>query len=460
MCQKRRPAVASAVPMLAAAAAAAFVLPSAGPARASEPDWQPLFDGKSLDGWIKRGGDAQYRVEGTGPDAAIVGTAVPGTPNTFLCTQREFADFILDYEFNVDPRLNSGVQIRSNSVPGYRNGVVHGYQVEIDPSPRAWTGGIYDEARRAVYLPDRKTPIEKNEAAHRAFRQNEWNHVRVECRGDSLRTWLNDVPVADVQDELTHSGFIGLQVHSIDKSVMKDAADRIEVRWRNLRIKDLCDPWRKPPAEAHATVLLGPNGDLSAWEHPAKSATQPASAVQWVWTGGALEVKPGSGNIQTRQPFGACRLHVEFSVDDNGKSGQANGNSGVYLQGRYEVQILNSAGQTPADDICGGIYKVKAADYNMARPAGAWQTYDIWFHPPQWHQSGQKTANARITVYHNATRIHDNVEVPRGTTAGSKEGPHAAPLLLQDHGNKIRFRNIWIALPDATAAATNEASHH
>ena len=388
-----------------------------------EPDWQPLFDGKSLDGWVKRGGDATYRVE----DGAIVGTTVPDTANTFLCTQREFADLILEYDFKVDPQLNSGVQIRSSSVPGYQEGRVHGYQVEIDPSDRAWTGGLYDESRRG-WLAD----LKNNEAARKAFKQNEWNHVRVEARGDMLKTWLNDVPAADLKDGLTRMGFIGLQVHGTESKTP------LEVRWRNLRIKDFGDPWTKPPADA--VVLLGENGDVSAWEHVDK----PGSHVEWIWADGALEVKPGSGNIVTKRSFGSVRVHVEFNVDENGQTGQANGNSGVYLQRRYEVQILNSAGQKPADDLCGAIYKIKAPDYNMARPAGQWQTYDIEFHAPRWDQDGKKIESARMTVYQNGTRIQDNVEVPHSTGAGLPESPGEAPLLLQDHFNKVRFRNVWI----------------
>lgn len=156
---------------------------------------------------------------------------------------------------------------------------------------------------------------------------------------------------------------------------------------------------------------------------------------------------PGAGNIVTRESFRDCRLHVEFMVDDNGKNGQANGNSNVYVQSRYEVQILNSAGQATVDDNCGGIYKVKAADFNMARPAGEWQSYDIWFTAPRWDAAGKKSSNARMTVYHNGTRIHENVEVPGSTGAGQPEqapaggGEVRGPLMLQDHGNRIRFRN-------------------
>jgi hypothetical protein len=392
---------------------------------ADEPDWQPLFDGKTLDGWIKRSGEAKYRVE----DGAIVGQAVLNTPNTFLCTTRDYTDFILEYDFKCDPRLNSGVQIRSNSVSGYHQGRVHGYQVEIDPTERALTCGIYDEDRRG-WMCD---PMDKA-AAKKACKPDDWNQVRVEARGDSIKTWLNGVAVADWKDSLTRTGFIGLQVHSTD------IKDTLEVRWRNLRIKDLGDPWSQPPAGA--VVLLGKNGDLAAWE----SAKTPGSKAEWTWTGDALEVKPGSGDIVTKTGFGDCHLHVEFNVDDNGKTGQANGNSGVYLLRRYEVQILNSAGQEPpGDDICGSIYKIKAEDENMSKPAGEWQTYDILFHPPRWDAAGKKTENAKITVYHNGTRVHENVDVPRPTGGGPAEAPGDGPVLLQDHGNKIKFRNSWIS---------------
>lgn len=386
-------------------------------------DWKPLFDGKSLAGWTSRGGKATYRAE----DNCIVGTSAGDTPNTFLCTDREYGDFILEYEFKIDPKLNSGVQIRSNSVSGYKDGVVHGYQVEIDPSERGFTAGIYDESRRG-WLQD----LSKNEAARKAFKQNEWNKVRVEARDESIRTWLNGVPAADLRDKLTRTGFIALQVHSTDSK------DPLEVRWRNLRIKEYPDLWLHP-TEKNGRELLNDSGDLSDWE----SAKTPGTKAEWVFANGYLEVKPGSGDIVSKSTFKDARIHVEFCVDNNDKEGQANGNSGVYIQRRYEVQILNSAGKPPADDICGGIYKVKAADYNMARPAGQWQTYDIWFRAARFDEAGKKKENARITVYHNGTIIHNNVEIPDKTGGGQPEGPTPGPLLLQDHGNKIRYRNIW-----------------
>lgn len=204
-------------------------------------NWAPLFDGETLDGWTRRGGEALYWVE----DGAIVGATIPGrkvgskmvsgTPNTFLCTDRVYGDFILELEFKVDPGMNSGVQIRSNSYPGYKKGRVHGYQVEIDPSERAWTGGIYDEGRRGWLF-----NLEDKEEARKAFKQNEWNHFRIEARGDSMKTWVNGVPAADLTDTMTMRGFVALQVHG------SKAEESMEVRWRNIRIQDLDRPNPEP----------------------------------------------------------------------------------------------------------------------------------------------------------------------------------------------------------------------
>jgi hypothetical protein len=196
-----------------------------------------LFNGKDLEGWVQRGGKAKYRVE----NGEIVGSTVPKTPNSFLCTTRDYSDFILELEFKVQKGLNSGIQVRSQAfdepkkvdIKGKQReipaGRVHGYQVEIDPSDRAYTGGIYDEGRRG-WLYD----LKDNEAARKAFKQGEWNTFRIECRGDSIKTWLNGVPAADLKDSMTPSGFISLQVHGVG-----DRQEPLEVRWRNIRIKEL-----------------------------------------------------------------------------------------------------------------------------------------------------------------------------------------------------------------------------
>jgi hypothetical protein len=197
-----------------------------------------LFDGKSLSGWVQRGGKANYRVE----DGCIVGTSVPNTPNSFLCTEKKYKDFVLEFDFKVDPALNSGVQIRSHfvkegqtvesagkKIKGGQGGRVYGYQVEIDPAPRAFTGGIYDEGRRA-WLAD----LKDNEPARKAFKGGEWNKLRIECRGPSIRTWVNGVKAADLTDDVDPKGFIALQVHGVGKKT-----EPLEVRWRNIRLEEL-----------------------------------------------------------------------------------------------------------------------------------------------------------------------------------------------------------------------------
>ena len=217
---------------------------AASAAAGADSTFRPLFDGKTLEGWTQHGGKAKYTVE----DGVIVGTAVPNTANSFLCTDREYGDFELELEFNVAPGMNSGVQIRSQvfaeakeiTFPDGMGGTksrkleadrVHGYQVEIDPSGRAWTGGIYDEARRG-WLND----LKDNEAARKAFQQNEWNRFRILCRGDHIQTWINGVPAADLHDGLTPKGLIALQVHGIGE---RHPDPPLQVRWRNVRIREL-----------------------------------------------------------------------------------------------------------------------------------------------------------------------------------------------------------------------------
>lgn len=194
----------------------------------AEPIWQDIFDGTTLNGWTQRNGKAKYTVE----DGCVVGTTVLGEPNSFMCTDVIYGDFILEYEFLVHPNMNSGVQIRSNSYPEYKDGRVHGYQVEIDPSDRAWTAGIYDEARRGWL-----NNLENNEAARKAFKQNEWNQIRVEAKGDSIKTWLNGTPAADLTDGMTSRGFIALQVHSTKEP------EPMQIKWRNIRLQDLDRPF-------------------------------------------------------------------------------------------------------------------------------------------------------------------------------------------------------------------------
>ncbi|MDZ7692832.1 MAG: DUF1080 domain-containing protein [Balneolaceae bacterium] len=190
--------------------------------RQQESPWENLVKESLTANWVQRGGEAKYRIE----DGQIIGTTVPDTPNSFLCTKMDYGDFELELEVRVDPRLNSGIQIRSQSKASYNDGRVHGYQVEIDPSDRAWSGGIYDEARRG-WLDD----LEGQPEARKAFKNGEWNHYKIRAHGDTLKTWINNVPVAHLVDSVDASGFIALQVHSTDHE------EPLKVRWRNIRVR-------------------------------------------------------------------------------------------------------------------------------------------------------------------------------------------------------------------------------
>lgn len=191
---------------------------------ASDEGWVNLFNGKDLSGWNLIEGTATFTVE----NGEIVGTTVPGNPNGVLCTVDTFSNFILELELKVDTALNSGIQIRSHTkeVDGHKE--VYGYQIEVDPSSRAWSGGIYDSRRRG-WLADLKDKPE----AQKAFKNEEWNKYKISANRDTISTWVNDMPIATLVDSLDTNGFIGFQVH-------QSASDRpLKVQFKNIRIKVL-----------------------------------------------------------------------------------------------------------------------------------------------------------------------------------------------------------------------------
>ncbi len=208
-----------------------------------------LFDGKTLNGWQNFGGGKFFVEEG-----AIVGETAPLLPNSFLATEKEYGDFELEVEFLIDPLLNSGIQIRSHvydeetttmrwggkfKADGskdvvervWEKGRFWGYQIEIDPTDRAWSGTLYEEGARGFL----HTPGESEEAM-KAFKPSQWNHFRIIAKGDRFQTWLNGVPVADVRDEDQASGYIALQLHGVGKNAEKVGK---QVRWRNIKLTEL-----------------------------------------------------------------------------------------------------------------------------------------------------------------------------------------------------------------------------
>jgi len=190
----------------------------------------------------------------------------------------------------------------------------------------------------------------------------------------------------------------------------------------------------EPPEGA---VVLFDGKDLSSW------TSEKGGPPKWKLADGAMEVVPGAGSIMTEKAYKDFKLHLEFKLPKPQEGGGGDGNSGVYLLRRYEIQILNSFGKKPGKSDCGAIYNFKAPDESAAKPAGEWQSYEITFTAPKW-EGWEKTESARITVVHNGKVIHDDVVVPNKTGAGQPEAPSANRILLQDHGSKVQFRNLWI----------------
>ena len=216
---------------------AASVLFTASASAQPKSDWVSLFNGKSIDNWIVRGGTAKYHVE----DGTIVGTTVEKSKNTFLCTKRDYADFELELMVLCDKELNSGMQIRSHvyekETPQAskqkrmrEKGEVYGYQCEITTADKCTSGNFWDEGRWTKWHDD----LTKKPGACAAFKDGQWNHYRIVAQGDRIRSWVNGVACADFRDTQDASGFIGLQVHSI-------AAGKgpYKVRWKEIKIREL-----------------------------------------------------------------------------------------------------------------------------------------------------------------------------------------------------------------------------
>ncbi len=379
--------------------------------------WKPLFDGKTLDGWTQRNGTATYRVE----DGVIVGRTTEGSPNSFLCTDREYGDFELEFEVKVDNQLNSGVQIRSQTRGGPK-GRVNGPQVEIEAGGAngGEAGYIYGEAAGGWMTPpeDRKP--------HKYFRDGEWNAYRVRAVGPRIRVWLNGARVSDLVHEEKHRthprGFIGLQVHGIRRGT-----GPFEVRWRNLRIREI-------DAAKDGWVTLYNGRDLTGWR----------TSGNWIaLEDGVLMIKPRPGEkgwqrydayLWSEKKYGDFILDLEYSYPRGG-------NSGVFfrvgdienpVRTGIEAQILDSSrhegAMTHHDH--GGIISAAAPAKNMSRAPGEWNRMVIT----------AKGHHLRVEL--NGEKIHDI----RLDESAVKDRPLEGFIGLQDHGepNTIRFRRIRV----------------
>ena len=444
-----------------------------------------LFNGRDFTGWTQRGGKATYAIEGN----EIVGTSVTNTPNTFLCTDKTYGDFILEYEFKVDARLNSGVQIRSLAydqatefvwdgkpikIPAKR---VHGYQIEIDPDvkrKRMWSGGVYDESRRGWLFPrggEQSAEAKQfSEQGLRIFKPNDWNKIRVEARGDSIKTWLNGTPCADLKDSVTARGFIALQVHGIAQDADKNGT---QVRWRNLKLTDLTPPDNTLTAEEQAAGwrLLWDGKTTTGWRSakaenfPTKGWEIKDGALSVLATGGAESA--AGGDIITRERFSQFELVLDFKITPGANSGikyfcQPNldpitGTGAKTTTGSaigLEFQILDDARHPDAkagrdgNRTIGSLYDLMtAAASKQPNPIGEWNTARLLVqgnHVEHW-LNGQK-----VLAYERGTpAFREIVAFSKYKTIPGFGEWADGHILLQDHGDAVSFRNIKLRVPAA-----------
>jgi hypothetical protein len=416
--------------------------------------WQSLFNGKDLTGWHQLNGKADYHVE----NGEIVGTTVANTPNSFLATDKDYGDFILELDLLVANDMNSGIQFRSISKPEVMNGRVHGYQCEVDPSTRAWSGGIYDEARRGWLYTG-----ELNSSAKSAFKMGGWNHYRIECIGNSLRTWLNGIPVAWVIDDMTPSGLIALQVHAIEA---KDQPGK-QIRWKNIRIKTT---GLKATVTPNVFVVnLLPN-NLSAAEQAQGWKLLFDGKTTNNWMGAGMNTFPTEGwkvedaalmsvanvngaDIVTNEKYAAFDLQFEFNFAEGANSGVkyfvGNGGPSIGL----EYQILDDKKHPDAkagvvgNRTMASLYDLIPAEKQdrFTKGAGEWNIARIVATPDQ-----------RVEHWLNGVKVVEYVRgsaIYKALVARSKYAEFEnfgmvkeTPILLQYHHDQVKFRSIKIKI--------------
>ncbi|TGX52478.1 DUF1080 domain-containing protein [Sphingomonas gei] len=435
----------------------------AGPASRAQAEsaWRDVTPRAGLAGWHPTGGKATYEVV----NGEVIGRAAPGSTNSWLVSDALYGDFILEYDAKTDPALNSGMMIRGQSRPDYRNGAVHGYQAEIDPSVRGWSGGLYDEQRRQwLYT------LGRNDAARRTFRQGDWNHYRVEAIGNRLRTWINGVPAADVVDDTDARGFIAFQVHAISDA---EASRKPEVRFRKIRvITDSPARFVSPPTGLEQQGWL--SNRLSDVERRAgwKLLWDGTTANGWRgikrkgfpqkgWTirDGILSVEgSGGGDIVTAGAYRNFELSVDFRLSRGANSGikylldaqQLAKGEGLGL----EYQLIDDERHIDAklgrdgNRSLASLYDLIPAS-NLLDPTHPGKRINP---PGEWNRAVIVVRGNHVEHWLNGFKM---VEYERGSPefralvaqskfAGKSNFGEAkeAPILLQDHGDKVDFRSI------------------
>jgi hypothetical protein len=436
---------------------------------ASAQNWINLFESGNLGGFEKRNGTAEYKLEGD----ELIGISALKTPSTYLCTKEMFTDFILEVDVKVEFGLNSGIQFRSNSFPDFKNGQVHGYQCEIDPSERKWSGGIFDQSRRGWLY-----PVTMNEPGRQAFHSGQWNKYRIEAIGNEIRTWVNGVQVTNLVDDMTDEGFIAFQVHSI----RNEEQDGLTVRWKGARVLTENLEENRWPVAPHTKEFSYLKNELTdneirkgfrlLWDGKTTDGWRGAKLDKfpeegWKIENGELSVlesggaeSRNGGDIVTVNRFSDFELELDFKITEGANSGikyfvDTELNQGEGSSIGCEFQILDdekhpdAKNGTASNRTVGSLYDlITAKSYSEPdrRKRGA--------SPGEWCKARIIVKGGHVEHYLNNIKVVEynrHSQMFRALVAYSKyakwdnfgETPQGN-ILLQDHGNAVSFRSIKI----------------
>ncbi|NQX39050.1 protein of unknown function [Pedobacter steynii] len=436
-------------------------------AGAQSNNWQSLFDGKTLNGWKQMTGSASYTVK----NGMIVGTTTAKSPNSFLaCEQRFTGDFVLELEaMMTDTSTNSGVQFKSNFDAAANNGkgLIYGYQYEFDPSARKWSGGIYEEGRRSWLY-----PVSNNPKGQLFLAPNVFHKVRIECIGNTVKTWLDDQPVSYLVDSLTaNQGIIALQVHGIGRPEHAG----INIFWKNIRIQTKNIKPLAFPKGIYVTNLVA--NSLSGYEKEsgwkllfdgkrtngwvgAYKQTFPDQG--WAVKNGLLSVLPSNGDesanggdIVTKQQYAAFDLSFDFKLSKGANSGfkyfvtlkENNSGSAIGLEYQLLDDNLHPDAKLGRDGnrTLGSLYdliKAKKAERYFNQP-GNWNTGRVVVYPDNHVE--HYLNGVKVLAYDRGSQaFRDLVELSKYKVWPGFGEAQKGHILIQDHGNGVSFRSIKI----------------
>ena len=436
---------------------------------AQESKWEDLLQNKNLENFIRLNGNADFKLQ----NGILTGTSKLNTPNSFLASKEKYSDFILEFEVLIDNDLNSGVQFRSESFKGYLDGRVHGYQCEIETSSRRWAGGIYDEARRGWLY-----PLSRNEISQDAFINGIWNRYRIEAIGNSIKTFVNGVEASNLFDDMTKEGFIAFQVHGISENDQEGK----QVHWKNIRILTSNLENNRMIASNKAPQISYINGKLTQeeqrlgfrmlWDGKTSKGWRGIKRKDFLEKGwkikdGILTVEDSGGeesrnggDIVTKQTFRNFELSIDFLLSPGSNSGikyfvKTDLNTGEGSAIGLEFQLLDDEKHIDSrlgkngNRTVGSLYDlIRAENKNTGARGKNFKGVGRWNNARILVKDGNVEHwlnHVKVVEFDRFSQIFEALVEKSKYEKWKQFGRWPEGLiLLQDHGNRVSFKNIKI----------------